>query len=113
MLRSAMLTVCPVRIACGIGLPLSRGADPPTQILEVVAAKAAHTTQALHREVRELRRQAFLREYAQIEAEVDEHAALSAGLTGRMDAALREFQVDLGLLAHEVEGHLARTNCPP
>ena len=90
-----------------------RGAGPPTQILEVVAAKAAHTTQALHREVRELRRQAFLREYAQIEAEVDEHAALSAGLTGRMDAALREFQVDLELLAHEVEGHLARTNCPP
>ena len=82
------------------------------QILEVVAAKAAHTTQVLHREVRELKRRAFLREYGQIEAEVDERAARSAELTGRMDAALEEFQGSLELLMQEVEGHLARSNCP-
>ena len=82
------------------------------QILEVVAAKASHTTQVLHREVRELKRRAFLREYGQIEAEVDGRAARSAELTGRMDAALEEFQGSLKLLVQEVEGHLARSNCP-
>lgn len=82
------------------------------QILEVVAAKASHTTQVLHREVRELKRRAFLREYSQIEAEVDGRAARSAELTGRMDAALEEFQGSLKLLVQEVEGHLARSNCP-
>ena len=77
-----------------------------------MAAKAAHTTQALHREVRELKRQAFLREYVQIEAEVDKRAARSADLTSRMDGALQEFQVDLELMVHEIESHLARSNCP-